>query len=96
MEKGGKNAFETVAQAVPTEDSRQLGEASEVGGFASIGVLGLIILLVIVLVLFVPHKLPEVGSAVGKTLAEFRKSTRDIMDAEESQAQKVPKKKELS
>lgn len=66
------------------------------GGFASIGVLGLIILLVIVLVLFGPRKLPEVGSAVGKTLAEFKKSTRDIMDDEESPAQKDPKKKELS
>ncbi|MEK3936237.1 twin-arginine translocase TatA/TatE family subunit [Sporosarcina sp. FSL W7-1349] len=66
------------------------------GGFASIGVPGLIILLVIVLVLFGPRKLPEVGSAVGKTLAEFKKSTRDIMDDEESPAQKDPKKKELS
>ncbi|MGG0669970.1 twin-arginine translocase TatA/TatE family subunit [Sporosarcina koreensis] len=50
---------------------------------ASIGVPGLIIILVIVLILFGPRKLPEVGSAVGKTLAEFKKSARDILDDEE-------------
>ncbi|MDN4606274.1 MULTISPECIES: twin-arginine translocase TatA/TatE family subunit [Sporosarcina] len=50
---------------------------------ASIGVPGLIIILVIVLILFGPRKLPEVGSAVGKTLAEFKKSARDILDEDE-------------
>lgn len=50
------------------------------GGIASIGVPGLIIILVIVLILFGPRKLPEVGSAVGKTLSEFKKSAKDIMD----------------
>lgn len=54
------------------------------GGIASIGVPGLIIILVIVLILFGPKKLPEVGSAVGKTLAEFKKSAKDIMDDDES------------
>ncbi|HEY9576651.1 MAG TPA: twin-arginine translocase TatA/TatE family subunit, partial [Pseudobacillus sp.] len=43
----------------------------------------LIIILVIVLILFGPRKLPEVGSAVGKTLAEFKKSARDILDEED-------------
>ncbi|REB05614.1 twin-arginine translocase TatA/TatE family subunit [Sporosarcina sp. BI001-red] len=50
---------------------------------AAIGVPGLIIILVIVLILFGPRKLPEVGSAVGKTLAEFKKSAKDIMDDDE-------------
>lgn len=49
---------------------------------ASIGVPGLIIILVIVLIVFGPRKLPEVGAAVGKTLAEFKRSTRDILDDE--------------
>ena len=53
------------------------------GGIAAIGVPGLIIILVIVLILFGPKKLPEVGSAVGKTLSEFKKSARDIMEDEE-------------
>ncbi|WP_438314322.1 twin-arginine translocase TatA/TatE family subunit [Sporosarcina sp. FA9] len=64
------------------------------GGIAAIGVPGLIIILVIVLILFGPRKLPEVGSAIGKTLSEFKKSARDIIDDEET----VPKestKKEL-
>ena len=47
---------------------------------ASIGVPGLIIILVIVLIVFGPRKLPEVGAAVGKTLAEFKRSTRDILE----------------
>ncbi|MBE1556272.1 twin-arginine translocase TatA/TatE family subunit [Sporosarcina limicola] len=50
---------------------------------ASIGVPGLIIILVIVLILFGPKKLPEVGAAVGKTLAEFKKSAKDIMEEDE-------------
>lgn len=50
---------------------------------AAIGVPGLIIILVIILILFGPRKLPEVGSAVGKTLAEFKKATKDIMGDDE-------------
>lgn len=47
---------------------------------ASIGVPGLIVILVIVLIVFGPRKLPEVGAAAGKTLAEFKRSTREILD----------------
>ncbi|GKV67180.1 MULTISPECIES: twin-arginine translocase TatA/TatE family subunit [unclassified Sporosarcina] len=57
---------------------------------AAIGVPGLIIILVIILILFGPRKLPEVGSAVGKTLAEFKKSAKDIMDDDDTQ---MPAKK---
>lgn len=49
-------------------------------GFSGIGVPGLIIILVIALVVFGPKKLPEIGSAFGKTLSEFKKSAKDIMD----------------
>ncbi|ETT87381.1 twin-arginine translocase TatA/TatE family subunit [Viridibacillus sp. FSL R5-0477] len=52
-------------------------------GFSSIGVPGLIIILVIVLIVFGPKKLPEIGSAVGKTFAEFKKSTKGLMDDDE-------------
>lgn len=57
---------------------------------AAIGVPGLIIILVIILILFGPRKLPEIGSAVGKTLAEFKKSTKEIMadDEEEKKPEK--------
>jgi len=62
------------------------------GGLAAIGVPGLIIILVIVLILFGPRKLPEVGSAVGKTLSEFKKSAKDIMDDDDEIALKETKK----
>ncbi|MFD1205350.1 MULTISPECIES: twin-arginine translocase TatA/TatE family subunit [Sporosarcina] len=52
---------------------------------AAIGVPGLIIILVIILIMFGPRKLPEVGSAVGKTLAEFKKSAREVLDDENNQ-----------
>lgn len=52
---------------------------------AAIGVPGLIIILVIILILFGPRKLPEIGGAVGKTLAEFKKTTKDIMNDEEDE-----------
>ena len=58
------------------------------GGLASIGVPGLIIILVIVLILFGPRKLPEVGSAVGKTLSEFKKSAKDIIDDDDETTKK--------
>lgn len=56
---------------------------------AAIGVPGLIIILVIILILFGPRKLPEIGSAVGKTLSEFKKSAKDIMDDDEDEPKKV-------
>ncbi len=38
----------------------------------------LIIILVIVLIIFGPRRLPEIGGAVGKSIREFRKSTKDM------------------
>lgn len=60
-------------------------------GLAQIGIPGLIIILVIVLILFGPKKLPEIGGAVGKTLAEFKRSTKEIMEDDESVADKGKK-----
>lgn len=60
---------------------------------AAIGVPGLIIILVIILILFGPRKLPEIGSAVGKTLAEFKKSTREIMNDDDDNEKKSESKK---
>ena len=40
----------------------------------------LIILLVIVLIIFGPGKLPEMGSAVGKAINEFRRTSTDLKD----------------
>ena len=52
-------------------------------GFSAIGIPGLIIILVIVLIVFGPKKLPEIGSAVGKTFSEFKKSTQGLIDDDE-------------
>jgi sec-independent protein translocase protein TatA len=40
----------------------------------------LIVLLVIVLIIFGPGKLPEMGSAIGRSIREFRKTTSEITD----------------
>jgi sec-independent protein translocase protein TatA len=41
----------------------------------------LIIILVIALLILGPGKLPEVGSALGKSIREFRKASTDLTDA---------------
>ena len=41
----------------------------------------LILLLVIILVIFGPGRLPEIGNAVGKGIREFRKAATDVTDA---------------
>ncbi|WP_102693694.1 twin-arginine translocase TatA/TatE family subunit [Rummeliibacillus pycnus] len=65
-------------------------------GFSSIGVPGLIVILIIVLIVFGPKKLPEIGSAVGKTFSEFKKSTRDLIDDDETKKEKsTADKKEI-
>lgn len=51
--------------------------------FQSIGVPGLIIILIITLIVFGPKKLPEIGAAFGKTLSEFKKSASDIMNTDD-------------
>ncbi|MCA0758454.1 twin-arginine translocase TatA/TatE family subunit [Paenibacillus sp. N4] len=45
----------------------------------SIGIPGLIMILVVILILFGPSKLPELGRAVGRTLHEFKSSARELV-----------------
>ena len=45
---------------------------------SNIGVPGLILILMLVLIIFGPKKLPEIGRAFGQTLREFKNSTRDL------------------
>ena len=40
----------------------------------------LVILLIIVLIVYGPGKLPEVGGAIGKAMREFRKASTDLQD----------------
>ncbi|MCM3693583.1 twin-arginine translocase TatA/TatE family subunit [Neobacillus niacini] len=59
----------------------------------NIGIPGLILVLVIALIIFGPSKLPELGRAVGSTLKEFKKSTRDLVSDDASEKEQ-PKKEE--
>jgi len=47
----------------------------------NIGPVELIIVLVIALLVLGPRRLPEMGSAVGRTIREFRKASTEITDA---------------
>ena len=40
----------------------------------------LILILVIVLVIFGPGKLPQIGGAIGSAIKEFRKATNELRD----------------
>ena len=40
----------------------------------------LVLVLIIVLIVYGPGKLPEVGGAIGKAMREFRKTSSDIQD----------------
>lgn len=50
----------------------------------NIGIPGLILILVVALVVFGPSKLPEIGKAVGGSLREFKKATKDIMSDDDT------------
>lgn len=52
---------------------------------ASIGIPGLILILIIALIVFGPKKLPEIGKATGQTIREFKKSARDLTDDEKEE-----------
>lgn len=41
----------------------------------------LILLLVVVLIIFGPGKLPDVGNAIGKGIREFRRASSDLEDS---------------
>ncbi len=45
----------------------------------------LIIVLVVALVIFGPKKLPELGSSIGKSIKEYRKSMKDVSPPREEE-----------
>lgn len=57
----------------------------------NIGIPGLILVLVIALIIFGPSKLPELGRAVGSTLKEFKKSTRELVSDEDPSKEQLKK-----
>ena len=62
---------------------------------STIGIPGLILILILALVLFGPKKLPELGRAVGRTLKEFKMATRDLTSDDDDEEDKA-KHRELA
>ncbi|HET7421200.1 MAG TPA: twin-arginine translocase TatA/TatE family subunit [Candidatus Dormibacteraeota bacterium] len=52
--------------------------------------LWLVVILAVVLIIFGPGRLPELGGAVGKAMREFRKATSEITNEVTSAAQAKP------
>jgi sec-independent protein translocase protein TatA len=50
-------------------------------GLPNIGPLELLLVLAIALLILGPGKLPEMGSAMGRTIREFRKASTDFQEA---------------
>ncbi len=44
----------------------------------------MILILVIALVMFGPSKLPQIGRAIGDSIREFKKSTKDVFEDDTS------------
>ncbi|PZE20698.1 twin-arginine translocase TatA/TatE family subunit [Paenibacillus xerothermodurans] len=63
--------------------------------FGNIGVGGLIVILIIALIVFGPSKLPELGRAFGRTLGEFKKGTRDLVNNEDDNVEDMKKAEEV-
>ncbi|HHW40008.1 MAG TPA: twin-arginine translocase TatA/TatE family subunit [Syntrophomonadaceae bacterium] len=63
------------------------------GLLPNIGPWELIAVLVIVLIIFGPGKLPDVGKSLGKTIREFRKASTEVTEQVEA-AVKEPEKSE--
>ncbi|MDN9010623.1 twin-arginine translocase TatA/TatE family subunit [Brevibacillus laterosporus] len=59
---------------------------------SSIGIPGLILILIIALVIFGPSKLPEIGRAFGRTLSEFKTAAKDLTKDEEPNQSSEPAK----
>ncbi|MDN4493399.1 twin-arginine translocase TatA/TatE family subunit [Ureibacillus sp. BA0131] len=51
---------------------------------SSIGIPGLIIILVIILIIFGPSKLPKLGRSIGESMKNFKESTKGVLDEEDN------------
>jgi len=63
---------------------------------SSIGVPGIILLVILALLLFGPNKLPELGRAVGRTFREFKDGARDIIAEDDDSSRKNEQAKPLA
>ncbi|MEN8904380.1 MAG: twin-arginine translocase TatA/TatE family subunit [Clostridiales bacterium] len=49
----------------------------------------LVVVLVIALVIFGPGKLPSVGAAIGKTIKEFKKASKEVISDNEDKKEEI-------
>ncbi|GED34637.1 twin-arginine translocase TatA/TatE family subunit [Brevibacillus centrosporus] len=61
---------------------------------STIGIPGLILILILALVLFGPKKLPELGRAVGHTLKEFKNATKSLTSDDDEEEEKEKRKQQ--
>jgi sec-independent protein translocase protein TatA len=64
-----------------------------------IGAQELLLILLIILLLFGARKIPEIARGLGKSVAEFKKGTKDIEEEikrEEPEKRQPPEKKDLA
>lgn len=57
----------------------------------SLGVLELLIILVVVLLIFGPRRLPEMAKGLGQSVREFRKGIKDMRTEVEEEVAEKPK-----
>ena len=50
-----------------------------------VGTQELVVILILVLILFGPRRLPEIGRAIGKAVRQLRRTTEDFRDAIEQE-----------
>ncbi|MGE5552849.1 MAG: twin-arginine translocase TatA/TatE family subunit [Betaproteobacteria bacterium] len=58
----------------------------------NLGIPELIIILVLALIIFGPGKLPDVGRAIGKSINEFKKASKEITEEVTGKDEKEEKK----
>lgn len=54
--------------------------------FGPIGFWELLVMLVVILLVFGPRRLPELGKSIGQSVREFRRGLRDSLPEENSEA----------
>ena len=55
----------------------------------SLGLSELIVILFIALIVFGPKKLPDMGRALGTSIKEFKKATKEIIEDKEDEKKEV-------
>ncbi len=63
--------------------------------FSNIGMPEILVILLVVLLVFGAKRLPEMGSAMGKGIREFKKSIRDVQESVDAASDNAPPTRHL-